>query len=77
MAALLQHPEWDWVATYRQAILELDDAKLIQKIEEAEAAISSRVQAMDGTVKPDERRALEDAVKALRVLRHESLGHWR
>ena len=75
--ALLQHPEWGWVAAYRDAILEVDDTKLMEKVEAAEAAISSRVQAMDGTAKPDERRALEDAVNALRVLRHERLGHRR
>jgi hypothetical protein len=73
----LQHPEWEWVAKYRDAILELDDAKLIQKIDEAEAAISIRVQAMDGMAKPEERRALEDAVNALRFLRQERLGHRR
>jgi len=75
--ALLQHPEWGWVPKYRDALLELDDAKQIEKIEEAEAVISSRVQALDGTAKPDERRAIEDAINALRVLRQERLGHQR
>jgi len=74
MAEPLQRPEWDWVAKYKEAVLEVDDARLIERIDEAEAAISSRVQAMDGTAKPDERRALEDAVNALRVLRKERLG---
>lgn len=75
MAALLQHPEWVWVAQYRAAILESNDAKLIEKIEEAEAVISSRVQAMDGTATPDERKALGDALNAVRILRQERLGH--
>ena len=73
----LQHPEWEWVAKYRYAFLELDDARLIEKMEEAEAVIYSRVQAMNGTAKADERRALANAIRALQVLRQERLGHRR
>ena len=67
--ALLQHPEWKWVATYRDAFLEVDDSKLIEKMKEAEMAIFSRIKALDGTAKSDERRALANAIRALQVLR--------
>jgi hypothetical protein len=67
-----QYPEWQ--KPFQDALVELDGSKLPERIAVAEAAILSRLQAMSGTGEhSSERRAIEDALSSLRVLRRESL----
>ena len=67
-----------WQEPYQQALLELDPAKLRQKMLNAEAAIFRRLEQLsdgeahlDGTL--DEKLAINDAISGLRVLHHEKL----
>jgi hypothetical protein len=63
----------DWVELYRGALMELDRAKLPQKIEAANAAIQQRINELlmskDGH---QEYSALEDALRNLRSLRRQT-----
>ena len=67
------YPEWQ--AEYQAALLELDPKRLFERVTAAETAIFNRLQAMsqnsDGHA---ERRAIEDALAALRVLKRDGLG---
>ena len=72
----LKYPRWQ--EPYQQAILELDPAKLRQKMLDAEAAIYGRLQQLtDGKSHADgakeERWAIDDAISGLRVLQREKL----
>jgi hypothetical protein len=57
-----------WKQLYAAAVLELDDAKLPDRIAQARAAISDR--AADSLISPsdEERRALNDALRFLQVI---------
>ena len=67
----------NWRGSYQQAMLELDPARLCQRILEAEAAIFERLQqlSMDGHAKgvQEERMEINDAIANLRVLQQEKL----
>ncbi|HEX8816903.1 MAG TPA: hypothetical protein VF753_15505 [Terriglobales bacterium] len=66
----IRHEEW--LALYQQALLELDQQKLKERIAAAEKAISGRLQAITGTSNHHtERRAIEDALSSLRVLKRD------
>jgi hypothetical protein len=68
----LRYPEWQ--TAYLAAISELDDTKLAARAMDAEEAIFRRFQAL-GTSSDhhEERLALEDAIRGLRVLRRDKL----
>jgi hypothetical protein len=62
-----------WNEPYRAAILETDDAKLVNRLKTAKAAIDARLQELQadhgGTA--EERQAISDALAVLMVLRRE------
>jgi hypothetical protein len=59
-----------WWGLYKAAVLETNWEKLEDRINAAENAIMKR-SSLDGDVSPDERVALEDSRKKLRVLKQE------
>jgi hypothetical protein len=61
-----QQPEW--MKLYHAALVEVDRAKLSARIEEATAAIRSRLRELDHAGSANERMGLEDALYALRAL---------
>jgi hypothetical protein len=66
----------DWKSLFEAAMLELDLASVPKKIEEAKAAISRRLSALQTQEVPDEQLAMMDALNALndlaRMLERES-----
>jgi hypothetical protein len=65
-------PYPDWQKPCQEALVELDQVKLRERITVAEAAIVSRLQTMPARpLNPVERRAIDDALAALRVLKRE------
>jgi hypothetical protein len=72
----LPYPEWQ--KPCQAALVELDRAKLQERIAAAEAAITSRLNAASAVpVSPVERQAIADAMATLRVLKRECLGSSR
>ena len=67
-----------WHEVYQAAVLETDWSKMEQRIQAAEAALHARKHEFDlnhgGT--PEEREALEDAIRGLRVLGNDA-AEWR
>jgi hypothetical protein len=66
----VRYPEWQ--KTYHDALLELNPQKLVQRVNEAETAILSRLQEI--RFRSDSRvevQAIEDAINGLRVLKNE------
>lgn len=69
----LTYPEWQ--EPYKKALLELNPEKLTERVAAAEAVILNRLQELSSTSNHHaERRAMEDALAALRVLRRISPG---
>ena len=67
------YPEWQ--NEYKTALLELDRQKLSERVTAAEAAIYKRLQAISESADHlAERRAIEDALAAIRVLVREKLN---
>ena len=64
---------YEWQRAYMAAVLETDQVKLVERIDEATKAIQARVSELEkdhhGTV--EERNAIADALSGLRVLRQE------
>jgi hypothetical protein len=63
----------DWVALYQSALVELEQAKMSGRIEAAKGAIVARMErlcTMPG-LHPQERQAIEDALRSLRLLKQE------
>lgn len=63
----------DWVSLYQSALIELEQAKMSGRIEAAHAAILARFEklcTMPG-LHPEERRAIEDALRGLNLLKQE------
>ena len=63
----------DWIALYHSALVELEQAKMSGRIEAAKAAIVARMEklcTMPG-LHPEERRAIEDALRGLNLLKQE------
>jgi hypothetical protein len=61
-------PEWE--PQYKAALLEIDHAKLLERVAAAEAAIRQRMRAIFGRTDGDkERQAIGKALSALHALR--------
>jgi hypothetical protein len=68
----LKYPSWQ--TPLREAVLEADPKKLAKKIQEVEARISERLQAIASDADhQDERQAIAHAASILRVLKKEEL----
>lgn len=64
----------EWREPYQQALLELDQDKLSERIAATETAISNRLRAIAGDSNHHaERQAIEDALSSLRVLKRNNL----
>jgi len=65
--------EYVWDESYKAAVLETDDKKMGELIQEAKAAIDTRLHElqMDHGGTPEERQAITDALGGLQVLRRE------
>jgi hypothetical protein len=61
-------PSATWHEFYQAALLELDSGKLSQRISDARHAILDRAEAILTASPSEERGALNDALRALRVL---------
>jgi hypothetical protein len=62
--------KYAWQEYYQRAILEFDPRKKAERIAVAETIIGARRQALIGNPSAsDEREALQDALKGLRILR--------
>jgi hypothetical protein len=59
-----------WQELYKAAILELDPEQLQTRVEAAEGAIAARV-SLGVQISRDERRSMDDALSALRMLKRE------
>ena len=62
----------DWQREFEVALSERDPQMLRKRVDAAESAIFLRLQ---GVVDDDERRAIEDAMKALRAIQKDKLGY--
>jgi hypothetical protein len=59
-----------WQTAYEAAVLEVDNSKIIQKVNDAEAAIFRRLQTLDRIpMRGEERGSLKSAINILRALR--------
>jgi hypothetical protein len=68
----LKYPEWQ--TAFLAALMELDETKLVAKDKDAETAIFRRLQAISADSNHNEERmALDDAIRRLRVLRRDRL----
>jgi hypothetical protein len=63
----------DWVSLYHSALIELEHARMAGRIIEARTAIVSRMEKLTTLpgLHPQERRAIEDALRSLRLLEKE------
>ena len=61
-------PSATWHAFYQAALLELDNSKMCQRIFEARHAIFDRAEEILTASPSDERGALNEALRSLRVL---------
>ena len=69
----VRYPEWQ--NEYQAALLELDRQKLAERVTAAEEAIYKRLQVIaESGDHQAERRAIEDALAAIRVLVREKLN---
>lgn len=67
----IPYPEWQ--KPLLQALLELDEKKLGERVAAAEAAISKRLQVIAyDPLRQMERHAIEDALSSLRILKRTS-----
>jgi hypothetical protein len=71
--------EYVWEDLYKAAMVEIDDAKLPNRIQTAKAAIDNRLHdlQMDHGGTPEERQAICDALAGLSILRREIEGLFR
>lgn len=65
--------DYVWEGLYKGAVLETDDSKLPQRLQDAKAAIDKRLQdlLLDHGGTREERQAISDALLGLNVLRGE------
>jgi len=69
----LPYPRWQ--ACYRDALVELDQDKLLERVREAERAIGDRLEVLPSSREaPMEMQAIRDALANLRCLKRETLG---
>lgn len=72
----IPYPEWQ--NSFLQALLELDQEKLRDRVAAAEAAISHRLEAIaHDPLQQEERQAIEDALSSLRILKRTSMPSLR
>ena len=73
---MTEEPTYQWEQAYVTAILETDNTKLQERIDSANAGILARVKElkMDHGGTPEERLALENAIRGLNLLKKERLG---
>ena len=65
-----------WQREFEAALREGDPQSLRQRVDGAEAALFLRLQALVGSAEEhDERQAISDAFKTLRVIQREKLGY--
>jgi hypothetical protein len=66
-------PDYVWDESYKAAVLETDDKKMVERIQAAKGAIDDRLHElqMDHGGTPEERLAITDALAGLNVLRRE------
>ena len=64
----------EWKSIYLAAALETDSTKVVQRIDDAEAAITRRLQESDLVLSAEEAQAMHEAIRALRMLRHDRVG---
>jgi hypothetical protein len=60
--------ESTWRELYEAALLELDSAKLNQRVQAARQAVHQRLSAKDESLTKEEREKLDDALRVLYVL---------
>ena len=73
MKLAFKFPEWE--PQYKAALLEVDRAKLLERVAAAEAAIRQRMRAIFGRTDGDtERQAIGKALSALSVLKETSFS---
>lgn len=65
-----QNPRYDWQAPYEAAVLETDRSQLALRISQATAAISRHERELQLRT-PEERVAIEDALRCFETLRKE------
>ena len=71
MKPVFEFPEWE--PQYKAALLEVDQARLLERVAAAEAAIRQRMRAVFGRREADsERQAIGKALSALSVLKETS-----
>ena len=64
----LKYPQWQ--LPYREALLEFDRNRLLDKIQQAETAVRERLQVLEQRANgQEERQALSDAISTLTILR--------
>ena len=63
----------NWQTLYIGVMTETDKTRIPQKLNDAEAAIFDRLQALSSEKNCEERTALDDAIRGLRVLKRERL----
>jgi hypothetical protein len=63
----------DWFSLYQSALVELEEAKMSGRIEAAQTAILARIEKLATLpgLHPEERQAIEDALRGLRSLEQE------
>jgi hypothetical protein len=67
----LKFPEWQ--TPYVEALVETDERKLVQRVNLAEMAILSRLEAIQTSSDRVEKQAIEDALSGLSVLKMETV----
>ena len=65
--------DYVWDESYKAAVLETDDTRMLDRLRAAKSAIDSRLHElqMDHGGTPEERQAITDALGGLQVLRRE------
>ena len=63
--------KYAWEPSYQAVVLETDDGKLPKLIEETRSALNLRLQELSNGAGPEERLAVEQALRALKVLLQE------
>ena len=65
--------DYVWDESYKAAVLETDDTRMLDRLRAAKGAIDSRLHElqMDHGGTPEERQAITDALRGLQVLRRE------
>ena len=75
MKLAFKFPEWE--PQYKAALVEIDGAKLLERVAAAESAIRQRMRAIFGRADADtERQAIGKALSALHVLKETLFPDW-